>query len=144
MKENPAAINVCIPEAVRAMLIAQSMGHILSDNALFNFGMGDSNVVIIDAGSRPKEPKMNKTTFNRTVMKRFWTKTQTLVKPAELKVYRDQWGSAGWDIDTALQTYETRWQDLLNDARSLSVLNSLERRNSTQLHVLMSLQRWIL
>ena len=57
LKENPAAINVCIPGAVRAMLISQSMGHILSDNALFNFGMVDSKVVIIDAGSRPQNHK---------------------------------------------------------------------------------------
>ena len=52
LKENPAASNVCIPGAARAMLIANSYNHILSDNALFNFGMVDGNVVIIDAGSR--------------------------------------------------------------------------------------------
>ena len=38
---------------------------------------------------------------------------------------------AGEDMVTALQTYETRWQELRNDRRSLSVLNSLEGRNST-------------
>ena len=57
LKENPAASNVCIPGAVRAMLIAHFNNHILSDNALFNFGMVDGNVVIIDAGSRFNEPE---------------------------------------------------------------------------------------
>ena len=32
---------------------------------------------------------------------------------------------------TALQNHETRWQELRSDSRYLSVLNSLEERNST-------------
>ena len=55
LKENLHASNVCITGAIRAMLTAHSRGHILSDNALFNFGMLHGNVVIIDPGSRPKE-----------------------------------------------------------------------------------------
>ena len=45
LKTNPAACNLCIPGAVRAMLTAHSRGHILSDNALFDFGMVQGNLV---------------------------------------------------------------------------------------------------
>ena len=65
LKENPAASNVCIPGAVRAMFIANSNYHILSDNALFNFGMVDGKVVIIDARSRFGQPELIKSTFNK-------------------------------------------------------------------------------
>ena len=63
LKEYPAASNICILGAVHAMVTAHSREHILSDNALFNFGMVHDNVVIIDAGSRPKSPKMSKGLF---------------------------------------------------------------------------------
>ena len=46
-------------------------------------------------------------------------------------MYKKEWHQAGDDMVTALQNYETRWQELRNDRRSLSVLNSLEERNST-------------
>ena len=36
LKESPAASNVCIPGAVRAMLIANSNNHIRSDNAMLH------------------------------------------------------------------------------------------------------------
>ena len=39
LKEFPAASKICIPGAIRAMVKAHAGGHILSDNALFNFGM---------------------------------------------------------------------------------------------------------
>ena len=61
LKENDAASNVCIPGAVRAMLLAHLNNHILSDNALFNFGMVDDNVVIINAGSRFGQPAVSYT-----------------------------------------------------------------------------------
>ena len=108
------------------MVTAHSREHILSDNALFNFGMVHDNVVIIDAGSRRKSPKISKGEFNRLVMRKFWSKAQTVVQPAELEVHRNQWTSAGWDMLTALQTYEKRWQELSNAEQSFPVLNSLE------------------
>ena len=75
LKEYQTASNVCIPGAVRAMLVAWSRNHILSDNALFNFGMVNDNVVIIDAGSRSGEPQQSRSRFNRKVMTRFWKKS---------------------------------------------------------------------
>ena len=86
LKENLHASNVCITGAIRAMLTAHSMGHILSDNALFNFGMVKGNVVIIDAGSRSNQPEITKGQFNTKVMKRFWTKAQTVVHPQALRL----------------------------------------------------------
>ena len=113
------------------MLIPHFNNHILSDNALFNFGMVDGNVVIIDAGSRFRQPELSRSRFNTKVMKPFWIKAQTVIHPATLNLYREEWRVAGHDMVTALQTYETRWQELRNDRRSLSVLYSLEERNST-------------
>ena len=131
LKENPAASNVCIPGAARAMLIANFNNHILSDNALYNFGMVDGNVVIIDAGSRFGQPQLSIGGFNKKVMTPFWIKAQTVIHPAKLKFYRQEWRVAGDDMVTVLQTLETRWQELRSKRHYLSVLNSLEERNST-------------
>ena len=128
LKENHHASNVCITGAIRAMLTACSMRHILSDNALFNFGMVKGNVVIIDAGSRSNAPEISKGEFNTLVMRRFWTKTQTVVHPDTLKVYKQMWQMAGKRMVTALEIFETEWQEVLNNERSFSVLNSLEGR----------------
>ena len=131
LKEYPATSNVCILGAIRAMVTAHSRGHLLSDNALFNFGMVQDNVVIIDAGSRPKTPPITRGELNKSVMTKFWSKAQTLVQPAELEVHREQWRSAGWDMHTVLQTYQERWQNLCNAEQPFPVLNSLEVLNST-------------
>ena len=131
LKENPAASNVCIPGAVRAMLIANCNQHILSDNGLFNFGMVNDNVLIIDAGSRFGQPQLSRGEFNKKVMIPFWSKAQTIIHPATLNFYREEWQMAGVDMVTALQTYETRCQELRSDSRYFSVLNGLEERNST-------------
>ena len=61
----------------------------------------------------------------------FWIKAQTIILPATLNFYRQEWRMAGVDMVTALQTYETRCQELRSDSRYFSVLNGLEERNST-------------
>ena len=126
LKENLATTNICIPGAIHAMVKAHSREHTLSDNSLFNFGMVHDNVVIIDAGSRPMSSKMRKSEFNQKVMTKFWSKAQTVVQPAELEVHRNQWASAGRDMPTALQIYESTWQELRSAEQSFPVLNSLE------------------
>ncbi len=131
LRENQTASNVCIPGAVRAMLVAWSCNHILSDNALFNFGMVNDNVVIIDAGSRSGQPQLSRGRFNKKVMTPFWIKAQIVIHPAVIAIHRQEWRRAGDDMVTALQTYETRWQELRSDSRYFSVLNSLEERKST-------------
>ena len=84
------------------MLIAHFNNHILSDNALFNFGMVGGNVVIIDAGSRFGQQHLSKGAFNKKVMTPFWIKAQTVIHPATLNFYREEWGVAGDDMVTAL------------------------------------------
>ena len=71
LSDNPAASNVCIRGAIRAMLIANSYKHIRSDNRLFNFGMVDGNVVIIEAGSCCSESIEERSKFNLRVIKQF-------------------------------------------------------------------------
>ena len=110
LKENAAASNVCIPGAVRAMLIAHSNNHILSDNALFNFGMVGGNVAIVDARSRFGQPELIKRTFSKNVIRPFWIKAQAVIHPTTLRWYKKEWHQAGEDIVTALQNCETRWQ----------------------------------
>ena len=132
LKEYPNTSNVCILGAIHAMVTAHSRQHLLSDNALFNFGMlQDLNVVIIDAGSRSETPPMTKGAFNKGVMAKFWSKAQTLVQPADLAVHREQWQSAGLDMHMVLLTYQERWQNLCNDEQPFPVLNSLEVPNFT-------------
>ena len=126
LQEYPAASNICIHGAVHAMVTAHSWGHILSDNALFNFGMVQDGVVIIDAGSRPKSSQVMKGWFSRFVMKRFFSKAQTVVQPADLAIHRHQWRWAGVEMLTVLQTYEKSWQKLCNAEKPFPVLNSLE------------------
>jgi len=113
------------------MLIASSCHHILSDNALFNFGVVNSNVVIIDAGSRSGERQPSKGAFNKKVMTQFWSKAKLVIHPDFIAPHRDEWRMAGADMVTALKTYETIWQQLRSDGHSFSVLNSLKERKST-------------
>ena len=54
LQEHPDTSYFCILGAIHAMVTAHSSEHSLSDNALFNFGMVQDNVVIIDAGSSTK------------------------------------------------------------------------------------------
>ena len=122
------------------MLIAHSNNHILSDNALFNFGMVGGNVVIIDAGSRFGQPEVIKNTVIKKVLRPFWIKAQTVIHPTTLRWYKKEWHQAGEDIVTALRNYETTWQELRNDRRLLSVLNSQAIQTLPQLNVLMLLQ----
>jgi hypothetical protein len=129
LQEDPAASYFCILGAIHAMVTAHSMEHLLSDNALFNFGMVQDNVVIIDAGSRSGTPPMTKGAFNKGVMQKFWSKAQTLVQPVDLAVHREQWQSAPLDMQNVLLTYQERWQNLCNDEHPFPVLNSLEVPN---------------
>ena len=45
--------DIVIVGAVRAMILAHSVGHILSESGFYKFGWLNGNVVIIAAGSRP-------------------------------------------------------------------------------------------
>ena len=71
LKKFHAVTDVVIVGAVRAMILAHSVGHILNDNGLYNFGWLRGNAVIIDAGCRPYAAVMPKREFNRLVMLTF-------------------------------------------------------------------------
>lgn len=61
----------------------------------------------------------------------FWIKAKTVIHPASLRFYRQEWHVAGDKMLTALQTSETKWKELCRTRRYLSVLHSLEQGNST-------------
>ena len=92
LKESPASSNICILGAVYAMVTANSKGHVLSDNSFFNFGMVHDNVVIIDAGSRAISSQMHRGEFNQKVIRKFWSKAQIVVHPAELEIHKTKMG----------------------------------------------------
>ena len=112
----PAVADVVIVGAVRAMIRAHSVGHILSDNGFYNFGWLKGNVVIIDAGSRPYAAVKLKREFNRTVMVKFWSNLKLLVHPTTLEKHRQQWNGAGCDMSTALKAYDDAWIRTIADS----------------------------
>ena len=80
---------------IRAMLLAAAHGHYLSDNATMNFGVLEDTVLIIDAGSRPREhTQMSKGDFNTLCMRRFWTKAQYTVQPNDFQRPQEAWRNA--------------------------------------------------
>ena len=116
MKKFLAVTDVLIVGAVRAMIRAHSVGHILSDNGLYNFGWLRGNVVIIDAGSRPYAAVMLKREFNRTVMVILCSNPKLLVHPTTLEKHRQQWSGAGCDMSTALKAYDDAWLRIIADS----------------------------
>ena len=75
----------CILGAVRCMLGAARHGHSMDDPSLYNFGMLDGDVVIIDAGRRPLHKEMSKSSFNRGLMRKFWARAGLFIAPEDLK-----------------------------------------------------------
>jgi hypothetical protein len=126
LKTSPALSNVCIIGAIHAMLTAYSLGHIMSDNDFFNFGMVGATspcslkVVIIDAGSRAFRGPISKGDFNETVMPKFWKHVGGLLKeqPEELKEQRQRWSVSGWNMNQALQKYKECLQNLRYESNS--------------------------
>ena len=102
--------------SVRAMIPAHSVGQILNDNGLYNFGWSRGNVVIIDAGSRLYAAVMLKRDFNRTVIVKFWSNLKLLVHPTTSEKHRQQWSGAGCDMSTALKAYDDSWLRIIADS----------------------------
>ena len=118
LKKRPAVADILIVGAVRAMILAHSVGHILSDNGFYNFGWLKGNVVIIDAGTRPYAALMLKGEFNKKVMSRFWSNLNLSVQPTTLEMHRQQWRSAGCDMVIALKAYDEAWFNIIADIES--------------------------
>ena len=118
MKKCLDVTDIVIVGAVRAMIRAHSVGHILSDSGFYNFGWLNGNVVIIDAGSRPYAAVMRRGDFNRKVMSKFWSNLRVLVHPTTLEKHRQQWSGAGCYMSTALKAYDDAWLRIIADSES--------------------------
>ena len=101
------------------MILARSVGHILSDNGFYNFGLLKGNVVIIDAGSRPYAAVMLKGEFNRKVMSKFLSNLRLPVHPTTLEKHRQRWSRAAGDMSTAIKTYDDAWLRIIADSESM-------------------------
>ena len=106
LKKCLAVTDIVIVGAVRAMILAHSVGHILSDSGFYNFGWLKGNVVIIDVGSRPYAAVMRRGDYNRKVMSKFWSNLRLLVHPTTSEKHREQWSRAGCDMSTAMKAYD--------------------------------------
>lgn len=99
-------VHGCIRGAVCAMLRAAlaRRSHLLSDNGLYNFGVIEDKVVIIDAGSRDLvSSKPTKGHLNEKVIKSFWKKACLFVQ--NLDTVKNTWQSEP-SIESALTAYE--------------------------------------
>ena len=109
--------DVVIVGAVRAMIRAHSVGHILSDNGFYNFGWLKGNVVIIDAGSRPYAVVMLKGEFNTKVMSTNLSNLRLLLHPTTLDKHKQPWRE-NIDMSTALKAYDDAWLRIIADSES--------------------------
>ena len=74
----------CLKIALYKQVIAAQHGLLLSDNNLFNFGVVDNTVVIIDIGSRCLQPHaIPKSTMNTTAIKKWWHRLVRQCRPGE-------------------------------------------------------------
>lgn len=70
----------CLKIALYKQVIAAQHGLLLSDNNLYNLGVVDNTVVIIDMGSRKrKEHAISKGTMNTTAIHGWWHKLASLL-----------------------------------------------------------------
>ena len=82
----------CLKIALYKQVIAAQHGLLLSDNNLFNFGVVDNTVVIIDIGSRCLQPQaIPKSKMNTTAIQRWWYKLAWQCRPGELEECRVIW-----------------------------------------------------
>ena len=83
------------------MLKAHSGNHILSDNALINFGMVHNNVVIIDAGSRSPSA-VTKGNFNKQCMRTLERRSSPVRWWADDSRTHNRRRASGWAVPTSL------------------------------------------
>jgi len=100
----------CLKIALYKQVIAGQHGLLLSDNNLFNFGVVDDTVVIIDMGSRALEPQaMAKSRMTKYAMKEWWKKLKWQCKdPQEYAECRTIWQEAYHLDDVAQKLCNTR------------------------------------
>ena len=91
----------CMKIALYKQIVAAQHGLLLSDNNLYNFGVVDNTVVIIDLGSRPLQPHpISKGFVNFTVMRKWWKKLEwQCVDKSDYEECRDLWNRPGATLD---------------------------------------------
>ena len=93
------------------MLHAASHGHIMSDNALSNVGKWLDDIVIIDAGSRTRMRPLAKSEFNKTCMRKLWSKVQVVVHKKELARCESAWQQT-CDMQSAQNAFDLLWNSI--------------------------------
>ena len=72
-------VMACIKLALYTQIVAAQNGLLLSDNNLFNLGVLDDTVVIIDTGSRSRQSHpISKGTMNEMAINKWWKKLESL------------------------------------------------------------------
>ena len=117
LKKCLAVADIVIVGAVRAMIRAHSIGHIMSDNGFYNFAWLKCNVVIICDVSHCAAV-MRRGEFHLKVTSKFWSNLRLLVHPTTLEKHRQQRTSAGWDMSTGLKAYDDAWLRIIADSES--------------------------
>ena len=82
----------CLKMAMYKQVIVGKHGFLLSDNNLFNFGVLDDTVLIIDMGSKSLQPHaIAKARMNTGAINRWWYKLAWQCTHAELEECKDIW-----------------------------------------------------
>ena len=81
----------CLKIALYKLVIASQHGLLLSDNNLFNFGVVDNTVIIIDIGSGTVQPHAIQRSAMTTSIRKWWNKLQWHCWPGEIEEIRAIW-----------------------------------------------------
>ena len=82
----------CLRIALYLQTIVASKGFLLDDNNLYNFGVAENTVVIIDAGRRGVQPgHIQKSVMNNCAIKGWWHKLRWQCMPSELEECQNIW-----------------------------------------------------
>ena len=103
MQRPNADRQACLKIALYKQVLAAQHGLLLSDNNLFNFGVVDNTVVIIDIGSRALQGHApSKGTMNTAAIANWWKKLAWQCKPNEADECRSIWQSS-YNLDEVAQ-----------------------------------------
>ena len=102
----------CLKLALYKLVKAAMHGMMISDNNLFNFGVINNTVVIIDAGSRRlQSTAILKGTLNDKSIRRWWSKLGPQCRPDELEEIQEIWTNA-WNLTDASEKLKRTLQPL--------------------------------
>ena len=115
MQRSNADCKACLKIALYKQVIAAQRGLLFSDNNLFNFGVAEDTVVIIDLGSRClEEHAIPKLTMNHSAIRSWWMKLALQCKQYEPDELRAIWQYSSNLDQVAQQLCDTRLRPLSN------------------------------